>query len=168
MNNSTLSITDNATKSGNPSIRTQKIDTLNELIAITRDSAQFYDEAAGKVDNTRLKTLFTDMAAAKNGLVGAMSRDVKLEGATPAQDGTFRGSLHRIYGDVRAKFGSKDFAYVSELEESEDRMLEALNNVVKDKDVPAPIKTAVTSYLPKVQEQHNLMRDRKWAMETNH
>lgn len=149
-------------------IRTQKIETLNELIAVTRDSAEFYDEAASKVDNARLKTLFTNMATAKNGLVDAMSRDVKLEGAKPAQDGTFRGSLHRIYGDVRAKFGSKDYAYVSELEESEDRMLEALNNVIKDKEVPALVKTAVSSYLPKVQEQHNIMRDRKWAMETKH
>ena len=165
MNNATPS---NTATTHNSSLRTMKIDTLNELIAITRDSAKFYDEAATKVDNKGLKNLFTNLAAAKNGLVGAMSRDVKLEGATPAQDGTFRGSLHRIYGDVRAKLGSKDFAFVSELEASEDRMLEALNNVIKDKDVPAPIKTAVTSYLPKVQEQHNLMRDRKWAMETKH
>jgi len=146
-------------------IREQKVETLNELIAATRDSAEFYSEAATKVDNGQLKTLFSDMARSKNGLVGAMSRDVKMEGAKPATDGTFRGSLHKFYGDVRAKLGDSDYAYVSELEDSEDRMLHALEDVLKDRDVPAPVKQAVTSYLPTVKQHHDAMRDRKWAMQ---
>lgn len=150
-------------------IRNQKIDTLNDLIAITRDSADFYSEAAGKVDNPQLKTLFTGMAESKNGLVGAMSRDIKVEGAAPAKDGTFRGTLNKVYGNIRAEFGdNKNYAYVSQLEETEDRLLGAFNNVLHDKDVPAPVKEAVTSYLPKVKQQHDLMRDRKWAMQTKH
>ncbi|MEO6967741.1 MAG: PA2169 family four-helix-bundle protein [Rhodanobacteraceae bacterium] len=149
-------------------IRNQKINTLNELIAITRDSAEFYTEASNKVNNAQLKTLFAHMADSKNGLVGAMSREVKQEGAQPAKDGTFRGSLDQIYGDARAKFGDKDFAYVSELEDSEDRLLHALDNVVKDKDVPTPVKAIVNTYLPAVRQQHDTMRDRKWAMETRH
>lgn len=150
-------------------IREQKIDTLNELIEITRDSADFYRDAATKVDNPQLRTLFTDMAESKHGLVGAMARDVKSEGARPAEAGTFRGTLHQIYGDVRAKFGdSSDYAYVSELEETEDRLLGALNNVLNDKDAPVPVKAAVTSYLPKVKAHHDLMRDRKWEMKRQH
>lgn len=150
-------------------IRNLKIDTINDLIAITRDSADFYTEAAGKVENPQLKTLFTGMAESKNGLIGAMSRDIKVEGATPAKDGTFRGTLHKVYGNVRAELGdNKNYSYVSQLEATEDRLLGAFNNVLQDKDVPAPVKEAVTSYLPKVKQQHDLMRDRKWAMQTKH
>ncbi len=149
-------------------IRNQKINTLNELIAITRDSAQFYTEASNKVNNAQLKTLFAHMADSKNGLVGAMSREVRQEDAQPTKDGTFRGSLDQIYGEVRARFGDKDFAYVSELEDSEDRLLHALDNVIKDKDVPTPVKAIVNTYLPAVRQQHDTMRDRKWAMETKH
>lgn len=153
----------------NTNIREQKIDTINELIAITRDSADFYSDASTKVDNPQLKTLFNGMAESKNGLVGAMSRDVKLEGARPAEAGTFRGVLNQIYGDAQAKFGDNtDFTYVSKLEETEDRLLGALNNVLHDSEVSAPVKEAVTSYLPKVKEHHDLMRDRKWAMEIKH
>lgn len=148
-------------------IRNQKIETLNELIEVTRDSAQFYTDAAQKVDNPQLKTLFSGMAASKNGLVGAMSSDVRQEGATPAKDGTFRGSMHKVYGDIRAKFGDSDYAYVSQLEESEDHMLHAFNDVLQDKDAPEPVKGAVRSHLPKVQQHHAEMRDRKWAMQSN-
>jgi uncharacterized protein (TIGR02284 family) len=77
--------------------------------------------------------------------------------------------LHQIYGDAMAKFGDKkDYAYVSELEETEHRLLGAWNNVLRDDDEPAPVKNAVTSYLPTVKQHHDLMRDRKWAMETKH
>ena len=153
----------------NTNIREQKIETLNELIAVTRDSAEFYTDAAVKVDNPQLRTLFTDMADSKNGLVGAMAREVKTDGATAAKAGTFTGILRQTYGDVRARLGNNsDFTYVSELEATEDRMMDAWNNVLKDDDVPKPVKQAVTSYLPKVKAHHDLMRDRKWAMQATH
>jgi uncharacterized protein (TIGR02284 family) len=145
-------------------IRNEKIDTLNELIAVTRDSAEFYSDAARRVDNPKLQNLFSELAECKNGLVGAMSRDVRSEGATPESDGTFRGSLHKVYGDVRAKLGDSDYAYVSQLEESEDRMLHAFNDVLQDSGTPAPVKDAVRSYLPAARQHHDAMRDRKWEM----
>lgn len=145
-------------------IRENKIETLNELIAVTRDSAEFYGQAANEARNPQLKDLFKSMADAKNGLVGAMAREVKTEGATPEDEGTFRGSLHRMYGNMRGKIGSDDYGYVAELEESEDRMLHAFKDVLNDDDAPLQVKTVVRNYLPKVQEHHDLMRSRKWSM----
>lgn len=145
-------------------IRDTKIHTLNELIEVTRDAANFYHDASTKIDNPKLKGLFSDMAQTKNGIVGAMSREVRSEGAKPAESGTFQGVLRNVYGDVRAKFGDKDYAYVAELEETEDRQLKAFENVLKDDKAPIQVKTVVNSYLPTVRKQHDLMRDRKWAM----
>ncbi|WP_330970291.1 PA2169 family four-helix-bundle protein, partial [Lysobacter sp. A3-1-A15] len=73
-------------------IRDEKIETINELLAVTRDSAEFYEDASTKARNPQLQSLFKDMAQSKNSLVGAMSSEVKAEGATPDTDGTFRGT----------------------------------------------------------------------------
>lgn len=148
-------------------IREEKIDTLNELISVTRDSAKFYGEAAGETKNPQLQSLFRSMADSKAGIVGALSREVRSEGAEPEAKGSFSGSLHRLYGEVRGKLSSDDYGYVSQLEESEDRMLHAYRDVLKDDDAPIAVKTVVSEYLPKVQAQHDLMRDKKWAMEAN-
>ena len=148
-------------------IRDEKIETLNELIAVTRDSAEFYGDAATKADNPQLQSLVREMAASKGQLVGALSSEVGAEGATPDRDGTFRGSLNKLYGDVRAKLGGGDYGYVAQLEASEDRMLEAFNDTLTDQDTPATVRTAVQSYLPQVKAQHDLMRDKKWAMESS-
>ena len=148
-------------------IREEKIDTLNELISVTRDSAKFYGEAATEAKNPQLQSLFRSLADSKNGIVGALAREVRSEGAEPEAKGSFSGSLHRLYGEVRGKLASDDYAYVSQLEESEDRMLHAYRDVLKDDETPQTVKTVVTEYLPKVQAQHDLMRDKKWAMQDN-
>lgn len=148
-------------------IRNEKIDTLNDLIGITRDSAKFYSEASAAVPSPKLKNLFNDMAASKNGLVGALSREVKAEGATPTDSGTVRGKWDRWYGDMRSKFGDTDYSYVSQLESSEDRLMNAFQGVIKDDSVPATVRQTVKEYLPKITAHHDLMRDRKWEMQAH-
>ncbi|MGV8923105.1 MAG: PA2169 family four-helix-bundle protein [Thermomonas sp.] len=149
------------------SIKTQKIDTLNDLIEITRDSATFYNDAAKAVPNPALKSLFGEMASSKNGLVGAMSREVRTEGATPATHGTVRGAWDKLYGEVRSQFGDANYGYVSQLESSEDRLMKAFNEVVADDNVPASVKQTVSSYLPAIRSHHDMMRDRKWNMQAS-
>lgn len=112
-----------------------------------------------------MQQLFQKMAASKNGLIGEMSREVQLEGAEAEDGGTCRGTLNRMYGDVRAKLGGDDYGYVAQLEESEDRMMHAFKDVLEDNDTPLPVKEAVRKHLPIVKEHHDLMRDCKWAME---
>ena len=146
-------------------IREQKIDTLNELISVTRNSADFYGEAAGEVGNPQLQSLFRNMADAKCGIVDSLSREVKTDGGEPKDSAGFQGSLHRMYGEMRGKLGGDDYSYVEQLEASEDRMLDAYRNVLDDGDASQQVKSAVREYLPQVIEQHNLMRDRKWMME---
>ena len=149
-------------------IRNEKIDTLNEIIGITRDSAKFYSDASSAVPSPNLKKLFNEMATSKNDLVSALSREVKAEGATPEDSGTVRGKWDRWYGDMRAKFGDTDYGYVSQLESSEDRLMNAFQGVIKDDAVPAPVKKTVQEYLPTITAHHDLMRDRKWDMKTTH
>ncbi len=154
----------------NPELRKEKVETLNELIQATRDSAAFYADAAKSVQNPALRTLFGDIAASKQGLVGSMARDVRAEAGEPATTGTLRGSLHQVYSTLRAEMAKDhgDYAYVKELEKSEDRLLEAFHDVIKRDDAPKAVKESLLSFLPKVQQHHDDMRARKWAMEARH
>lgn len=153
------------TKTTIDTIRTEKIDTLNDLIEITRDSATFYNDAAKAVPNPALKSLFGEMASSKQGLVGAMSREVRAEDAKPATIGTVRGVWDKLYGEVRNQFGDANYGYVSQLEATEDRLMKAFHEVVADNDVSASVKQTVSSYLPTIRSHHDMMRDRKWSMQ---
>lgn len=154
----------------NTELRREKVETLNELIQATRDSAQFYSDASRAVDNPELRGLFRDIAESKQGLVGSLSREVRDEAGKPATEGSLRGSLHQLYSTLRAEMTRDhgDYAYVRELEKSEDRLMQAFHDVIKRDDAPKAVKESLLSYLPKVQQHHDAMRDRKWAMEARH
>lgn len=138
--------------------------SLNDLIEIARDGGEFYNEAAGKVENPELASLFQQMAAHKREIVQGLSADVAATGEKPAEHGTMVGSMQQIYGKMRAAFGNKDYGYVAELEESEDRLLKAFKDTVADSDTPAAARAAAEQYMPRVVECHNIMRDRKHTL----
>jgi uncharacterized protein (TIGR02284 family) len=138
--------------------------SLNDLIEIARDGAEFYTEAAGKVKSGELATLFTQMAGHKREIVQGLSAEVAATGGKPADSGTMVGSMRQMYGKVRAALGDTDYAYVAELEESEDRLLKAFKDTVSDADTPASARLAAERFMPRVQECHSIMRSYKHAM----
>lgn len=138
--------------------------TLNDLLAITRDGQAFYEEAAQKVDDAELRALFTRIGAVKGQLAGELSGAVTAAGGSPDNDGTMRGNMQKMYGNMRARLGDKEYSYVAELEESEDRLLEAFDDAIKDDDTPAEARVVLTRLMPDVRKCHDTMRERKRAM----
>lgn len=138
--------------------------TLNDLIAIARDGQSFYEEAAQKVDDVELKSLFARIAGTKATLVQQLGAVVQAAGESPTSSGTFVGTLQELYGKTRAVFGDKTYGYVAELEESEDRLLEAFESAAQDEDTPADARAVVIRLLPDVRATHDVMRARKLAM----
>ncbi len=142
--------------------------SLNDLIEIARDGSEFYTEAAGKVHDPALSSLFQQMAGHKREIVTGLTADVAAAGGKPAEHGTMVGSMREVYARARAALGHTDYAYVSELEELEDRLLHAFKKTIDDADTPAQAKAAASKYLPQVQQCHDTMRDRKVALKHAH
>lgn len=142
--------------------------TLNDLISIARDGKDFYEEAAQKVDDAELKTLFARIATTKAQIVGELSAAVQAAGGKPEDSGTLVGSMQQMYGKIRAAFGDTEYGYVAELEESEDRLLEAFDEAARDADTPPAARDVIVRLLPEVRASHDVMRARKHAMKNNH
>lgn len=138
--------------------------TLNDLIEIARDGKAFYEEAASKLDDADLKALFTRIAGVKEAIVNELGGAVQAAGGKVETSGTAVGSMQQFYGKIRATLGDKAYGYVAELEESEDRLLEAFENAAGDRDIPVAARDIVTRLLPEVRSCHQVMRDRKRAM----
>jgi uncharacterized protein (TIGR02284 family) len=138
--------------------------SLNDLIEIARDGAEFYTEAAGKVGNAELASLFTQMAGHKREIVSGLTADVAAAGGDAADHGTMVGTMRQVYAKARAAMGDTNYAYVAELEELEDRLLGAFKETVNDDDTPAAAKAAALKFMPRVVECHDIMRNRKHAM----
>lgn len=142
---------------------TSKTNQLNELIEITRDGLRFYEHAREEVKDARLKVLFRDMSQAKTEVIQALAVKVAANHEQPAQGGTVMGKLRQVYADTKATLSSDEgAAYVAELEDTEDRILHAFEDAMKDAD--PDVRALLAVELPKVRACHDRMRDLKLSM----
>ena len=137
---------------------------LNDLVSATRDGKSFYELAATKVDSPELKALFTRLAKVKGDIVQGLSNEIRAVGEKPADTGTWTGDFDKLYGEVRALLGDKNYAYVAQLEESEDRLMKAFDKALNDQETSPSAHTIITRYLPEVRTCHDIMRSRKMAL----
>ena len=137
---------------------------LNDLVSATRDGKSFYELAATKVNSPELKALFTRLAKVKGDIVQGLSKEIRAVGEKPAETGTWTGDFNKLYGEVRALLGDKNYAYVAQLEESEDRLMKAFDKALNDQETSPSAHTIITRYLPEVRTCHDIMRSRKMAL----
>ena len=138
--------------------------TLNELIEITRDGQNFYTEAVAHVRSPLLKAVFHGIIDAKTQLIKSLSEHVRVRGEQPSDGGTLRGSFLMLYAEIRARFAhAKGATYVAELEESEDRLLEAFEAAATSTD-DAEVRGIILRHLPKVRLCHEQMRNLKLSL----
>ena len=143
---------------------TDNTDLLQDLVQVTRDSKAFYEDAARETDDARLRDVFNRMASAKDGLIAALSNKLVSLGETPATDGTMAGDFRKAYADVRTAFSKDDSKiYVSQLEETEDRVLEHFEDALVKTD-STDVRGVLSEHLPKVRACHDEMRNLKQSM----
>lgn len=131
--------------------------TLNELIQLLHDGETFYKDASQKV-GAPYRDLFQRMARIKSAIAAELATHVTGQGDKPSESGTLMGALRKAYADLRAGLGQNpEKVYVAQLEETEDRILEAFHNHIKDSEI-TEVRAALTRHLPEVEKAHNEMR----------
>jgi len=137
---------------------------LNDLVSATRDGKSFYEHAATKVTSPELKDLFVRLAKLKGEIVDGLSNEIRAVGETPSEVGTWSGDFHKLYGDLRAHLGDKNYAYVARLEDSEDRLLKAFEKALDDSNTTGSAHEVITTFMPEVRICHEIMRARKMEL----
>jgi len=137
--------------------------TLNDMIQVLNDGKKFYEEAVGEVKRTDLKALFSRMARIKGAIASDLRTAVVANGGKPSEGGTFAGALRKAYAEVATKLSSdKDYTYIAQLEEFEDRILKAFKDAQSKSDDQG-VRTIAERYMPEVLRDHNEMCGLKHA-----
>ena len=117
---------------------TPSVETLNAMIAIALDGANTLAKGADIIKDTRLRTLFTTLAAERDVLVARLQEEVRGLGGVPEDRGTVVGSAHRLYTEVKLALSPDDRrALIEEIQRSEDRVREKFQDLL-DRDTALP------------------------------
>lgn len=137
--------------------------TLNDLIDVLEDSRDFYSDAAKNAEHAQYKQLFERFAQTKAGIASDLKTRVAARGDSPS-DGSLGGSLRKGWAELRVKLSKdSDVEYIAQLEEFEDRVIEAFRDAVNDSD-DAEVRAIAQRYRPQVEQDHAQMRDLKHAL----
>ncbi len=136
--------------------------TLNGLISVLIDGQKFYEQARDKVEDPALKSFFLDMARIRTAAISELKPYVRAEGEEVEDDGTFSGAARRFYTETVALVNDTDRTFIGQLEEHEDRVLEAFDDARENVSDPA-VAAALLAQRAKFDTTHQMMRNLKKA-----
>lgn len=132
--------------------------SLNDLIEVLNDGVSFYDDAVGISSNPECQALYRRLATTKRAIADELKGEVAFQGERPAEAGTLAGSLRKAYTELRASLSQNPEArYISQLEETEDRILHAFQDALTLSD-NAQVRQIAQNHLPEIRRMHNEMR----------
>jgi uncharacterized protein (TIGR02284 family) len=86
---------------------------LNSLIETCKDGEEGFKQAAEKVKDPSLKSLFTKYASQRAGYVTELQSAVQALGKNPAESGHVAATLHRGWMSVKEAVSSDDHAIIT-------------------------------------------------------
>lgn len=134
---------------------------LKDLVELLNDGEKFYSEAATKVKIPAYANLFQRMAQQKQAIASDLSARLASRGETAPEGGTLLGSLRKFYADVRASMSNDaESIYVAQLEQTEDRILEAFRDELTQSE-DMELRRIAERHYPDIKRTHDEMRDLK-------
>lgn len=134
------------------------IDTLNDLIEVSKDGEYGFRTSAEHARDPQLKALF--MKRADDCAQGAreLTEQVVQLGGEPEDSGTAGGAMHRGWVAVKSALSSyTDLQILEETERGEDKALASYRDALRE-DLPQPARSIVERQLEGVRRNHDQVR----------
>lgn len=144
------------------------LDKLQYLLGTLRDGEKGFADAAEHATDPQLRTLFTERSGQRARLAAEVEAHIARLGDKPREAGSVGAALHRTWLNVRdALTGRDDYQVVAEAERGEDVAVENYQDVLKEADLPADIRTFVEGQFAQVKASHDQIRDMKHGMQAS-
>ncbi len=138
------------------------IDTLNDLIEVTIDSADGYEQAAESAADTDLAQLFRRFGSERRSIVADLRAQVVRLGGEPEDDGSLLAGAHRVFLKLKTSVSNSRQSAIEEVERGEDHIKARYEDALED-DLTPESRTIIESAFASVKQGHDTMRAMKQA-----
>lgn len=131
------------------------ISTLNGLIETCKDGQEGFKHAAEGVADSQLKSAFYEYGQQRAQFAGELQGLVRELGGDPENSGSFSGTLHRGWIDIKsAVTGNDEAAVLNEAERGEDAAKDAYKDAL-EQNLPMNIRSVVEQQYSAVKQAHD-------------
>lgn len=146
----------------------QVLDKLQYLLGTVRDGEKGFADAAEHATDAQLRSLFAERSAQRASMAAEIEAKIATLGDKPREGGSVGAALHRTWLNVRdAVTGRDDYQVVAECERGEDVAVENYQDVLKETELPADVRSLVEAQYAKVQQSHDQIRSMKAGMKAS-
>jgi uncharacterized protein (TIGR02284 family) len=139
--------------------RDDVVSTLNDLIETSKDGEEGFRTCAEDIKRADLKPLFQGAAQRCGEAARELQSLVQAYGGKPERSGSFAGSAHRRWVDIKsAIMGKDDAAVLAECERGEDVAKESYQKAL-EKELPADVRAVVERQYKGLLEHHDTVRN---------
>ena len=138
--------------------------TLEKLIEVLRDSHQGFLELEKHLKDEGARTFFLKETQERANFAAELENELHRMGVKDVhQSGSVTGSIHRGWGELKAKLGGGDHALLATAEQGEDSIKKSYKEAL-DEHLPADVREILTRQQAHIQAGHDkvkAMRDSK-------
>ncbi|HET8750662.1 MAG TPA: PA2169 family four-helix-bundle protein [Sphingomicrobium sp.] len=144
-----------------------QISTINTLIATTIDSIKGYENSASEIKDDRFRQIFRQRADERQQVVGQLQSEVRRLGGEPEDGGSFMGSAHRGFENLKSAITSGDEkSIVDEVERGEDYLKEKFETALNSGTLSGESRSVVERCYQSVRSGHDQISQLKHGMQT--
>lgn len=149
------------------SLRTDEIiSTLNELIETCKDGERGFREAAGAIDEPRLRSLFDQYSQQRAEFSRELQFEVTSLGGSPEKSGSVAGAMHRGWMNIKSAVTGKDRkAIIAEAERGEDVAVKTYREALA-RGLPDDLASIIERQYRRILEAHDTVRSLELESET--
>lgn len=132
---------------------------LHDVIASLIDGQEGFRDIGEKLEDDTLKRYFLAESLKRAQFKGELEDVLVKEGVSDAykESGSVAGTLHRTWGDLKAKLGGGDHTLLETAEQGEDRAKKAYADALKH-ELPLPIHQLLSTQAAHIQTSHDYVR----------
>ena len=135
------------------------ISVLNNLIETCKDGQEGFKQAAENVKNSSLRSLFHEYSMQRAQFVGELQDEVRHLGGDPENTGSFAGTLHRGWMNIKTAISTQDDAAIlAECERGEDSAVGAYQDALEEA-LPSNVSEVVNRQFSAIRQAHNNIRN---------
>lgn len=136
---------------------------IQNLIEINIDSSKGFRDAAEKIENPQIARFFRDCGTERERFASELKNIVRVNGQTPEDSGSLKGTAHRWWMDIRGTVaGGDEHAVLAEAERGEDAIKHRYESTLKQ-TAGSAVNDVLQRQYASVKSRHDQIRDMRDA-----
>jgi len=132
---------------------------VRTVIEVLHDGEKGFQSLGEQLKDLKAKRFFIEESATRGKFASELESALgSATGEDVDEGGTATGTLHRTWGELKAKMGGSDHTLLETAEQGEDAAKKAYEEVLKLKDVPAPVVSILRKQQVHIKESHDLVK----------